>query len=225
MCGRFLLTASGEELANLFELAEVPSLEPRYNIAPTQPMAAVRLVEGTSKREWVWLRWGLVPSWSKDPRSGIKAINARSESVAEKPAFRSAFRRRRCLVPASGYYEWRTIGGKKQPYLIGFRDGKPVALAGMWERWKGPSGEVIDSCSVLTTEANELVRSVHDRMPVILEPRSFQEWLDPFSVPADSPGSLLRPFPSERMIVYPVDSWVNNARFEDPACAQPLASA
>src|ERR1700676_4923775 len=173
MCGRFFILASPGELADLFQLAGVPDLAPRYNIAPTQPVAVVRAAD--QARELVRLRWGLIPSWSKDAK--MAQINARSEPAAGKPMFRTAFRKRRCLIPASGFYEWKATGGKKkQPFCIRLADDKPFAFAGLWDRWEGPDGPV-ESCCILTTDANELVRPIHDRMPVILDPRYFDQWL------------------------------------------------
>ncbi|HKI36710.1 MAG TPA: SOS response-associated peptidase [Gemmataceae bacterium] len=221
MCGRFTLFASGDELARLFgfETAGVPALEPRYNVAPTQPVAAVRLDDG--RRALVLLRWGLIPSWAKDPGIGNSLINARSETAAEKPSFRSAFRQRRCLVPASGFYEWQATGGKhKQPYHFRRRDGKPFAFAGLWERWHDGDGQPVETCAILTTEANAVVRPVHDRMPVILPPGDFAAWLDP-RTPGAEVGALLRPYPAEEMTGVPVGRYVSNPRNEGPQCLTP----
>jgi putative SOS response-associated peptidase YedK len=176
MCGRFILTVSAKDVADLFGLAEVPALEPRYNVAPTQPVAAVR-ADADGRRSLATLRWGLIAPWAKDAKHA--AINARAETAADKPTFRHAFRKRRCLIPADAFYEWQKVGRHKQPYLFKLRDGEPFAFAGIWEAWNGPDGEALESCAILTTEANELVRSVHERMPVILDPRHYAEWLDP----------------------------------------------
>lgn len=167
MCGRFTLRVPAAELVEIFRLLRRPDVQPRYNIAPTQPVAVVRRID--RGRELSMLRWGLVPSWAKDPKIGARMINARAETVATKPAFRTALRRRRCLVPADGFYEWaKSAGGTKQPHYITRRDGRPFAFAGLWESWDGPDGSSIESCTIVTTEANDLVGRIHDRMPVIL---------------------------------------------------------
>src|SRR5262245_4330455 len=178
MCGRYSLYSSAADLAEWLGLPEVPALEPRYNVAPTQPVAAVRAGPGGG-RELVRLRWGLVTPWAADPGTGPLLINARSETAADKPAFRAALRARRCLVPADGFYEWVRQAGKRQPIHFRLRDGRPFAFAGLWERWQAPGGPAVESCAILTTGANELVRQAHDRMPVILGPDAFGEWLDP----------------------------------------------
>jgi putative SOS response-associated peptidase YedK len=219
MCGRFALLASDDELAERFQLDEVPQLNERYNIAPTQTVAAVR--ESDGGRFLSHLRWGLVPSWSKDLSIGYKLLNARSETVAEKPSFRSAFKHRRCLIPASGFYEWQKIGSRKQPHFIRPRDGDLFSFAGLWESWNDKEGEVVESCTILTTEANELMRPLHDRMPVILDSSSEGTWLDPTASP-DALRSLFTPYASERMEAYSVNPWVSNARNQGPKCLEPL---
>jgi putative SOS response-associated peptidase YedK len=221
MCGRFLQLSSRDELARLFgfETADaVPELFPRYNVAPTQPVAAVRQDDG--RRTLVLLRWGLIPPWAKDARIAYSCINARGETVAEKPAFRAAFKARRCLIPASGWYEWQATGGKhKQPFHFRSTNGKPFAFAGLWERWdKGDAP--VESCTVITTEANAVARPVHDRMPVILAPANFAAWLDP-RTPAGNLDALLRPCPEEGMIAAPVGRYVSNPRNEGPQCLAP----
>ncbi len=222
MCGRFALIAPGSAVAEQFALAEAPPLAPRYNIAPTQPVAAVRL-NARGERELTHFHWGLIPFWAKDPAIGGRMINARSETVAEKPAFRAAFRHRRCLVPASGFYEWRKLNGGKQPmYLHGADDGL-LAIAGIWERWQSPDGSEIESCSLLTTTPNDLVAPIHNRMPVILEPADYATWLDPGPEGEAVLQHLLRAFPSEKMAAYPVSTRVNNPRHDEPACLEPLA--
>jgi putative SOS response-associated peptidase YedK len=219
MCGRFALFASGDEVARRFELAETPLFEPRYNIAPTQAVAAVRSTDGL--RNLSQFRWGLIPSWSSDPRIAYKLINARCETVADKPSFRSAFKQRRCLIPASAFYEWQKTGARsKQPYCIRPRNGGLFALAGLWERWHDPAGEDVETCTILTTEANELMRSLHDRMPVIVDPASDGVWLDP-RFPADVLRSLFVPFASERMEAFSVNPWVSNPKHEGPRCLEP----
>lgn len=223
MCGRFTLKAAAMSLQELFDLSQCPSLPPRFNIAPTQNIAAVRAVAAKAGRELALLRWGLIPSWAKDAKIGNRLINARSDTVAKKPSFRSAFRRRRCLVAADGYYEWIKSGSKKQPYHIRMAHGGPFAIAGLWEHWEGEDGEVIDSCTLLTTEANELMKPLHDRMPVILPREAFAQWLDPAEENSGGLQALLKPYPSEGMTACAVSTVVNNARVDDPRCVEPLA--
>jgi putative SOS response-associated peptidase YedK len=227
MCGRFTLVTAEQDLAVQFNLPEVPALEPRYNIAPTQPVAAVRITPEADQRELVMLRWGLVPFWADDPKIGARMINARSETVAEKPAFRAAFRRRRCLVLADGFYEWQKQNGAKQPYYIQMADRGAFAFAGLWELWKRKGDDddeiVVESCTVLTTQPNALVRDVHNRMPVILKPEDYELWLDPQVQDADVLKPLLGVYPAEQMAAYPVSRWVNKPQHDDPACIEPLA--
>lgn len=221
MCGRFTLTDPDQDLAVQFNLPAIPELQPRYNIAPTQPVAAVRLAAVSAVRELALLHWGLIPFWAKDPSIGARMINARSETVAEKPAFRAAFRRRRCLVLADGFYEWQKLNGGKQPFYVCFRDRQPFAFAGLWEHWEGPEG-AIESCTLLTTEPNDLLRSLHNRMPVILHPTDYALWLDPAVEEPDRLQPLLLPFPAEEMDAYPVSRWVNRPQNDDPRCIEPL---
>ena len=215
MCGRFSLFSPAPVLAEAFGLAGFPELAPRYNIAPTQPVAAVRA--GAAGRQLVRLRWGLVVPWAKDTK--VAPINARSETAADKPLFRAALRKRRCLVPASGFYEWLALAGgkRKQPYCFRLRGERPWAFAGLWERWQGPDGPV-ESCAILTTEANELVRPVHDRMPVILPRQHWAAWLDPALQEAGELVPLLRPYPADAMRTYPVGALVSNPRNDGPGC-------
>jgi putative SOS response-associated peptidase YedK len=217
MCGRFFLLTPPSELADLFQLAGVTDVAPRYNIAPTQPVAVVRLADPA--RELVRLRWGLISSWATDAK--LSQINARSETAADKPMFRTAFRKRRCLIPASGFFEWQATGAKKkQPFCIRLADDKPFAFAGLWEAWRPESGPPLLTCCILTTAANELVRPVHDRMPVILDPQHYGTWIDrAVQEPADL-SPLLRPFPAEGMRAYPVNPWVNDARHDDARCLE-----
>lgn len=226
MCGRFALISSTETLADTFQfnqsnLATMPPAVPRYNIAPTQPVAAVRLDEN-NRREFTFFHWGLIPSWSKDMKFGSRMINARSETVAEKPSFRAAFKRRRCIIPADGFYEWQKLDGGKQPMFIYGADKVPLAFAGLWEFWQSPTGDAIQSCTILTTKPNELMAQIHDRMPVILEPEDFQMWLEPGADPTDA-FHLFRPYPAHKMAAYPVSTIVNNPRNDTPACMEPLA--
>jgi putative SOS response-associated peptidase YedK len=221
MCGRFALTDPDADLAVQFGLPDIPDLQPRYNIAPTQPVAAVRVRPRGRVREMALLRWGLVPFWAKDPKIGARMINARSETVSEKPAFRDAFRRRRCLIVADGFYEWQKSNGSKQPHFIRLHDGRPFAFAGLWERWQGAETE-IESCTLLTTEPNELLLPVHNRMPVILHPSDYDIWLDTELENADLLRRLLRPFPSRLMQAYPVSRFVNSPSNDDPRCIAPV---
>src|SRR5208337_1215267 len=218
MCGRFTMTTPGRVVNDLFQLPEAPLLPLRFNIAPTQPVASVRKTADQGKRELVALHWGLIPSWAKDRKIGYGMINARAETAATKPAFRSPFRNRRCLVAADGFYEWQKTGGKKQPYYFRLTDGQPFGFAGLWDRWESPDGELVESVTILTTEANELLRPLHERMPVILEPKEYDLWLDPSVRKPELVQPLLRPYRSEAMTAYPVSPWVNDARHDDPRC-------
>lgn len=221
MCGRYTLRTPVAELAEAFGLPEVPSLEPRYNIAPTQPVATVLVVTG--ERQLRRMRWGLIPSWARDPSIGQRLINARAETLAQKPAFRAALRQRRCLILADGFYEWARRGRGKQPYYILRRDERPFAFAGLWERWQPPEGgEPIESCTIITTQANELVAAFHERMPVILEEPDIALWLDPAVTDAQRLGPLLRPCPAERMKAYPVGPQVNRPSADTAAVTRPL---
>lgn len=224
MCGRFTLFSSEESLARAFGIGGVPELPRRYNIAPTQPVAVVRVAPERRERELALLRWGLVPSWAKDPDIGSRLINARAETAAERPAFREAFRRRRCLIPADGFYEWRgRRGGRKQPFFVRLRDGSLFGLAGLWERWRGEDGGVVESCTVLTTDANAVVAPIHDRMPVIVPPPSYDLWLDPAVREPGLLKPLLRPYPAEEMVAYPIDERVNNPRIDEEGLITPAA--
>lgn len=223
MCGRFNLFASAEEIAALFDLSQTPQLAPRYNIAPTQPVAAVRVNPHTRAREWTHFHWGLIPSWAKDPKIGSRMINARSETAAEKPSFRAAFKRRRCLIPASGFYEWVKLDGGKQPMHIQLTDQPVMALAGLWEYWASPDGSEIESCTILTTRPNAFMETIHNRMPVIVAEADFDLWLDP-QAPLAALPALFEPFSAERMTAYPVSTHVNSPRNDDAACIAPLAA-
>ena len=238
MCGRYSLTSPMEAVRRLFDFPERPNLAVRVNIAPSQDVAAVRLGEdGASERHFAWLRWGLIPSWvplgvprgvppgAKEPAIGNRMINARAETIAEKPAFRAAFRRRRCLIPADGFYEWKTERGRKQPYRIALEGGAPFAFAGLWERWEG-SGEAgaVESCTIVTTEANARLKAIHHRMPVILAPEAYVAWLDP-ATPGAEAQALLRPAPSEWFTAYRVSPKINSPANDDPALIEPLDEA
>ena len=199
MCGRFTLRSSPQAVAEAFALPDVPELFPHFNIAPSQPVAVVRQQPGADARELTFLRWGLIPAWAADPSIGDRLANARSETAATKPSFRRAFRSRRCLVVADGFYEWQKVNGRKQPYFVGLRGDRPFGLAGLWERWdKG--GEPVESCTILTTDANELMQPIHGRMPVVVPPEPYGLWLDPRCQDTTMLAKLLRPYPAKDML-------------------------
>ncbi len=225
MCGRYTLFASPEELARIFrlpleEVRRVFDVGPRYNIAPTDRVAAVRLGED-SQREPVMLKWGLIPHWAREAGFGARTINARAETVASKPAFRDPLRERRCLILSNGFYEWQRVGGHKQPYYIRMRDGSPFAFAGLWDRWQG-EGQVINSCTIITTQPNEVTRPIHDRMPAILNAAQHDAWLDPNTRDKGKLGELLHPFPPDQMIAQPVSTLVNKPANDLPECIEPI---
>jgi len=211
MCGRFAFYSPHEAVIRLFGVATAPEIEPRWNIAPTQFIATVR--ESAGPREVAMLYWGLVPSWAKEKSIGARMINARSETLGEKPSFRSAFRRRRCLILADGYYEWQRSGSVKQPYFIAFDDGQPFGMAGLWERWRDPAtGEPLESCCIVTTSPAPTVAHVHDRMPVIVPPDACAEWLDPKNEATDRLARLFEPCGRPDLRARPVSRRVNDAR-------------
>lgn len=217
MCGRFTLRTPNKELSEVFGVT-VPQLRLRYNIAPSQEIAAVRQDEG-GKREFALLKWGLIPSWSKEPKTSFSTINARAETVASKPAFRSAFKKRRCLILADGFYEWQKTDGTKQPMYIHMQDDEPFAFAGLWERWH-KDDQVIESCTIIVTEANDLMEPFHDRMPVILSPDDYDLWLDPEFEGKEKLQELLRPYPSEETEAYPVSTLVNSPKNDLEGCME-----
>ena len=228
MCGRFTQRLSWAELHELMDLIGPPrNLRPRYNVAPSQDVAVVRAADGG--RNLSMLRWGLIPAWAKDPAIGYRLINARSETVAEKPSFRSAYRRRRCLIPADGFYEWQRLGKIRQPWLFGLRDGAPFAFAGLWERWTVPegaaltgslaelgAGDPVETCTILTTAANETVAPVHGRMPVILPRDACDPWLAGDDV-------SLAPYAPDAMTAHPVSTQVNRPANDEPRCVEPVS--
>jgi putative SOS response-associated peptidase YedK len=221
MCGRYELHSNPVAIALAFGLAWPPEIHPRYNIAPMQDVPIVRL-NAAGERELMQIRWGLVPRWAKDPSIGARMINARAETVAAKPAFQTAFRRHRCLLPADGFYEWRTRGdGARQPLRVGMKDGSVFGLAGLYERWLSPEGETLDTCTIITTEANALLRPLHDRMPVIVPREAYEQWLDPTE---PDPDALLDAFPADAMTYWPVSMRVNSVKNDDPACIEPIGS-
>lgn len=223
MCGRFTLAAQPALIAEVFGLSDVPDLAPRYNIAPTQLSAVVRQPTADAPRRLDLLRWGLVPSWADDPAIGSRLINARSETVGEKPAFRSAFRHRRCLVPADGFYEWAKTAGGKQPYHFHRPDHAPFALAGLWERRHRDEGPDLETFTILTTAANAVVRPFHDRMPVVLPVDAYDAWLDPELDQATHLTQLLTAAPESFLVVNPVSPVVNSPAHDGADCVVPLA--
>jgi putative SOS response-associated peptidase YedK len=221
MCGRYELHTHPAAIALAFGLKSSPALKPHYNIAPMQPVPIVRQ-NSQGERVLNEMRWGLVPRWAKDPSIGAKLINARGEGIAEKPAFKMAFERRRCLMPADGFYEWKVVKGGKQPYLVASKDGAPLGMAGLYERWLAPDGEVLDTCTVITTDANDLLRDVHDRMPVIIAPEDYARWLDRSNAAVTD---LIAPYPSDAIRIHPISTRVNAVKNDDPALLDPVAEA
>ena len=221
MCGRFGQFAPSETIAAQFDTDALPDLSPRYNVAPTQPVVAIRAGENDRSRRLSVLHWGLIPPWSKDASGSARLINARAETVFDKPAFRRAARRRRTIIPANGFYEWeRTQGPRnKKPFYIELASGRLLALAGLWETWEGPEGW-IESCTILTCPANELIAGLHDRMPVILPPEAFEIWLDPGAGDPDILRPWLNPYPSGEMSLRPVGNYVNKVSNEGPRCLE-----
>jgi putative SOS response-associated peptidase YedK len=217
MCGRFARKSTQEVLADWFgvELEDMPWFAPSYNAAPQSLQPVVRLGRDSGSREFALLRWGLVPFWAKEAKPAYSTINARAEEVAKKPAFREALKKRRCLVPADAFYEWQRIDKKtKHPFAFGMKSGEPYALAGLWESWKAKEGEALETFTILTTDPNELMEAIHNRMPVILEPRDYDRWLEAGD-PARPPLDLLRPYPAEKMVAWPVSERVGNVRNND----------
>jgi putative SOS response-associated peptidase YedK len=221
MCGRFVLMTPSKSLAERFDTQEVLHEKPRYNVAPTQNILIVRFDSRTGRREMCMVRWGLIPSWAKDPSMGNRLINARGESVHTKPAFKTSFRFRRCLVPADGFYEWQKMGKVRQPYLFRMADNTPFAFAGLWDRWRSAEGQITESCTIITTPSNKLILSLHDRMPAILRPEDYGTWLDPKATP-DVLLKLLSPFPAELMTGVPVSSKVNKTTYEGADSIDPI---
>jgi len=223
MCGRFTLFEPNETLAGIFGVSAVHFPGPRYNIAPSQPVAVVRTSSGSERcRELVMLRWGLVPSWARDPSIGDRLINARAETVPEKPAFRGAWKSRRCLIPANGFYEWQRRNGKKKPWYIRMRDRNIFAMAGLWERRGEQPGETLESCTLITTESNDLLAPIHGRMPVILAPSDFDRWLFSPAEEASRLRALLRPYPAEEMEAFEIGLRVNNPGNDGPDLIEPV---
>jgi putative SOS response-associated peptidase YedK len=220
MCGRFTLRKPAERIAREFQLEEIPAIEARYNIAPTQNILAIR--QSPDGREAVMCKWGLIPSWAKDASISAKLINARSETVAEKPSFREAFKRRRCIIPADGFYEWQRTGGKKQPFYFKLKDDGLFGLGALWDSWRTPDEESLETCSILTIEANEVLRPVHKRMPVILHSDDYDLWLDEDDRKQELRTELLRPYPASEMTAYPVRTSINSPQHQGEELVQPI---
>lgn len=219
MCGRFVLISDVDALQLAFNLTDVPDvLPPRFNIAPLQPVA---VITNTAPQELTLFRWGLIPFWAKDASIGASLINARAETAAEKPAFRAAFKRRRCLIPADGFFEWQKGERGKVPLFIHLRDRQPFAFAGLWETWFSPEGDEVRTCTILTTTPNRLMEPIHNRMPVILPADHYDTWLLPDEQPADRLMPLLQPYDAAEMAAYPVSRFVNNPRNDTPECIEP----
>jgi putative SOS response-associated peptidase YedK len=224
MCGRFTLTVDPSELQATFPWLKVPTeapLAPRYNVAPSQPIA---VVANNGQNTLEFFRWGLIPAWAKDPAIGNRLINARAETLAEKPSFRSAFKRRRCLILADGFYEWRKDpGGKtKTPMYIRLKSSEPFAFAGLWEAWQSPDKKTVLSCAIITTSPNSLMEKIHDRMPVMLKPDAFERWLEPGEQETDALSKLLKPYPASPMTAYPVSKLVNRPENDSPELVAPV---
>ncbi|MBZ0293539.1 MAG: SOS response-associated peptidase [Anaerolineae bacterium] len=214
MCGRFVLTADAEHIQLAFQLSSTPEPHaPRFNIAPTQPIA---VITNEHPHELTFHRWGLIPSWAKDPAIGNKMINARSETADEKPSFRSAFKRRRCLIPADGFFEWKKQGSSKTPMFIHMNDNHVFAFAGLWEVWYSPEGDELRTATILTTEPNTLMSEIHNRMPVILPRNAYDLWLTPGEAPTEDLRQLMKPFDAQAMEAYPVSTFVNRPANDTP---------
>ncbi len=222
MCGRFTLTVNPDQLQEQFGLSQPPPVElaPRFNIAPSQ---AVAVVANQPERVLDLFQWGLIPAWAKDPKIGNKLINARAETLAEKPSFRTALKRRRCLVVADGFYEWKKESASKTPMYIQLKDGRPFAFAGLWEVWQPPEGGVVKTCTIITTEPNALLATIHNRMPAILRPQAYDAWLTPGELPTDKAMALLKPYDTAQMKATAVSSRVNSPAVDTPELVLPLA--
>jgi putative SOS response-associated peptidase YedK len=221
MCGRYAITSAPEAIRALFRYPDRPNFPPRYNVAPTQPVPVVRLIEG--QRRFALMRWGLIPSWVKDPKTFALLINARGESVNDKPAFRYAMKRRRCLFPADGFYEWKLEGGRRRAFYARRSGGGPLAFAGLWETWTGPNGEEMDTAAIVTTQANSEMGAVHHRAPVIVPPEQFELWLDDKSDPR-LVEQVIRPAPDGSMEVFEVSPAVNKVTNDSPDLTEPYTA-
>jgi putative SOS response-associated peptidase YedK len=223
MCNRYRLTHSKQYLAERFEAEDEVDVHPRYNIAPTQQVLTVRKEHGEKTRHFTTMRWGLIPSWAKDTAMSTRTLNARSETVMKMPAFRESILRKRCLIPADGFYEWQKMGSVKQPYCFEVGEGEVFALAGLWDEWTNPEGEVIESCTILTTGPNFLVGDLHDRMPVIVSSDKYETWLDPDVTDFEAVRDILKPYDANLMRRYPVSRKLNNSKVDDAEAASPIA--
>lgn len=222
MCGRYRLTTSERYLRDHFNVEIDDDWSPRYNIAPSQQVAVIRQDPVATVRRLNRLRWGLIPSWSKNASIGYNTINARAETVVTSPSFRGSFRSRRCLIPTDGFYEWAKTGKTKTPYCFVMADGSLFAFAGLWDRWAGPDGKPVETCSIITTMPNALIADVHNRMPVILRPDDYNLWLDPGFNNINDLSSLLVPYSAKLMRKFAVSTRVNSVKFDDPACVEPV---
>jgi putative SOS response-associated peptidase YedK len=225
MCGRYRLSRRSQLVEEYFDSVGDDDWTPRYNIAPTQPVPIIRQNPKEPRRELSLVRWGLIPWWAKDSSGAAGMINARSETAASKPAFRDALKLRRCLIPADGFYEWKKNGKEKQPYCFEVNEGQLFAFAGIWEAWKDSSRKTIETCSILTTTPNAVTSTVHDRMPVILEPDNYDLWLDPGMTKLDAVTDMLKPFDARLMRSFPVSTRVNHAANDDVECSTPIEVA
>jgi putative SOS response-associated peptidase YedK len=222
MCGRYAQFQSGEAVAELFEIESIPQLSPRYNIAPTQQVATISSDAKTGDRSLKFRHWGLIPSWAKDKAISSKLINARAETLAEKPSFRRAFATRRCLIIADGFYEWQKLGKEKQPFYIHLKGDRTFAFAGLWEEWKSPENEVIESCTIITTTANETIAPIHERMPVILAPETYESWLDPKENDRQKLEQILHLNSQLEVKTEAIATKVNNPKYDRPDCMEKI---
>jgi putative SOS response-associated peptidase YedK len=223
MCGRYAVTSVPEAIRALFRYKARPNFPPRFNIAPTQPIPIVRLADG--ERQFALVRWGFLPSWVKDPKDFTLLINARGETVIDKPAFRAAMRRRRCLIPADGFYEWRRSSDGNQPFYIRRQSGGLFAFAGLWETWTGPNGEELETAAIVTTHANATLKPIHERMPVIVPEQAFDLWLDAATTDAQAAAALIAPAPDDLFEAFPVSSAVNRVANDGPMLIEPATAA
>jgi putative SOS response-associated peptidase YedK len=222
MCGRYCITSAPEAVRRLFRYPEQPNFPPRYNVAPTQPVPIVRWASG--QRQFALVRWGLIPAWVKDPKGFSLLINARGDTVNDKPAFRNAMKRRRCLFPADGFYEWKTVAGVKRPYFARSTSEGPIAFAGLWETWTGPNGEEMETAAIVTTDANKTLSAVHHRAPVIVPPDAFDFWLDTDKIDASTAAAVIAPAPEGAMEVYEISPAVNRVANDSPELLNPYSA-
>lgn len=226
MCGRFTLKTTAQTIKEMFLIEQGLHYDPSFNIAPSQPIVTIRYSPKSNTRAMSWMKWGLVPTWAKDPSLGHKMINARAETLAEKPSYKGPFKYKRCLIPTDGFYEWKKCGEgvAKRPYFIKRRDNKPFAMAGLWDYWGGADGSELETCTIITTSANELMQPIHNRMPVILKEEEFATWLDPRIQKPILLENYLKPFPSEELELYPVTTFVNSPSNNSEECLKPLSA-